>query len=69
MTEEVRKLRREQSEIARLLGCDDWKEISTPSNLPNLVRDLVHNRTRLQERVDAMIEERQEEKQEVQGEQ
>lgn len=39
---EIKPLREEQQEIARILQCPDADTgISTPSNLPNLIRDRV----------------------------
>ncbi len=37
---EIEQLQEEQKQIARILGCPDTEDgISTPSNLPNVIRD------------------------------
>ncbi len=37
---EIERLKKEQHEIALILGCDDIGDgITTPSNLPNVIRD------------------------------
>ncbi len=47
--DEVERLQAEQKEIARILHCLDAESgISTPSNLPNLIRDKVAEVKRLQ---------------------
>ena len=42
MIDENERLKREQSKIAQSLGCEDYEEIDTPSNLPNVINDKLY---------------------------
>lgn len=47
---EIERLQEEQTQIARILRCSDAEDISTPSNLPNVIRDKVIEIERLRAR-------------------
>ena len=52
LEDKVERLKKEQFEIAGILKCDDLEEgISTPSNLPNIIRDKVVEIKRLKQQL------------------
>ena len=52
---EVQRLREEQRDIARLLGCEDCENIETPSNIPNVIRDLQIKTKQLAEKLASQV--------------